>query len=73
MKIETHARAAENPCARAARALLIYFARAGFNFHNFIVAKSLVCYLPKNPLGGTGAGGIYIFCRKIRSWPKHSN
>jgi hypothetical protein len=26
MKIETHARAAENPRARAARTLLIYFA-----------------------------------------------
>jgi hypothetical protein len=34
-------------------------ARAGSNFHNFLVAKITVCYLAKNPLGGTGVGGPY--------------
>jgi hypothetical protein len=29
----------------------------GFNFHNFLVAKSTVCYFAKYPLGGTGVGG----------------
>ena len=41
---------------RAARARGFSAARADSNFHNVFVAKITVCYLAKNPLGGTGAG-----------------